>query len=74
VPMRDYERLEGEVSKETSSEVNAGPTYTQMDEARRAALKREMLEKIKALVGNDKLAAVRLINELEADLLANGGA
>ena len=64
VPMRDYERLEGEVSKEPST----GPTYKQMDEARRAALVERVTAEIAAEV-RDTVERARIVNEVLARLL-----
>lgn len=48
-------------------------TYADIDEDRRAAFVQETLDRLRQLVGNDRLEALRVLNEMEAALLANRG-
>lgn len=60
------QRLEVQVS------LNPPPSPAQVDTDRRTQFKRDTIDRIQALVGRDKLEALRLLTELQAELLASG--
>lgn len=59
--------------EDTVSQEPTPKTYADIDEDRRAAFVQDTLDRLRQLVGNDRLEALRVLNEMEAALLTNGG-
>lgn len=59
--------------EEPMSEEPTPETYADIDDERRAVFIEMTPARLRQLVGNDKLEALRILNEMEAALLANGG-